>query len=340
MKRRTLLAESLGALLADEPPTEAPGDVSVIRASWRAMATAFEVLLPFGTPIDAAEGAFDLIDEIEDQLSVFRDHTEISQLNARGFHEAVTLSPDVFKLIQDAAYLSRETEGAFDIATGALIKAWGFYHRQGRMPTVTEQAQAHARSGSRFLSLDETRHTVRFLREGVEINLGGIGKGYALDRVGQILCGEWSIRSALVQGGSSSALAIGGLPGDERGWPITLKHPWKPERILGTLKLKNAALGTSAATFQHFDYNGRRLGHLLDPRTGFPAEGVQQVSVVAPTATQADALSTAFYILGPEATARYCHSHPDVGVILLPADADSPLVYNLGHEVFSLLTPA
>ena len=103
--------------------------------------------------------------------------------------------------------------------------------------------------------------------------------------------------------------------------------------------LDGNALGTSAATFQHFEYNGRRLGHLLDPRTGRPAEGVEQASVVAPTAAEADALSTAFFVLGVEPTARFCQTRPDVGVILLPAGQHRPLTFNLTPQAFAPSPP-
>ena len=118
-------------------------------------------------------------------------------------------------------------------------------------------------------------------------------------------------------------------------WPVTIKHPWDLDRRLGTVYLNDGALGTSAATFQHFEYNGRKLGHLLDPRTGWPAEGIEQVSVVATTAAEADALSTAFFVLDVEATARFCQSRPDVGVVILPAGQDSPQTFNLSLTTFS-----
>jgi thiamine biosynthesis lipoprotein len=183
--------------------------------------------------------------------------------------------------------------------------------------------------------LDRDCRTVRFLRQGLEINLGGIGKGYALDRVAEHLVSEFDVDSGLVHGGTSSVRAIGSPPVQPRGWPVALKHPWDANRRLGTVYLDNGGLGTSAATFQHFEYNGRKLGHLLDPRTGWPAEGVDQVSVVAPTAVEADALSTAFFVLGVEQTARFCQTRPDIGVVMLPAGQERPVTFNLTPRVYS-----
>ena len=334
MPPRDVLGPALAALLGDEPPV---ADVAVLRAARRAMATTFEVLLPFGSPLaqPAAEAALDLIDDLEDQLTVFRDHSEVSRVNATAAEQPVEVEQGLFDLIQFAAHVTRQTEGAFDIATGALTRAWGFYRRQGRVPTPAERAEAMSRTGTRFLALDRDRRTVRYLRPGLEINLGGIGKGYALDRAADLLAGEWGASSALLHGGLSSVRAVGTPPGQPRGWPVAIKHPWDEDRRLGTLYLDGRAMGTSAATFQHFEYNGRKLGHLLDPRTGWPAEGVEQVSVVAPTAAEADALSTAFFVLGVEPTARFCRTRPDVGAVLLPTGRDRPLTFNLTPQTFS-----
>lgn len=340
MPPRDLIGPALAARLGDE--TVAPvTDVAVLRASRRAMATNFEVLLPFGSRLaqPAAEAALDLIDVLEDQLTVFRDHSEVSRLNATAADRPVEVAANLFDLIESAAGITRQTHGAFDIATGALTKAWGFYRRQGRVPTPAERAKAMARTGTRFIALDRDRRTVRYLRPGLEINLGGIGKGYALDRAAELMARNWGSSSALLHGGTSSVRAIGTLPGQPRGWPVVLKHPWDENRRLGTVYLVGNALGTSAATFQHFEYNGRKLGHLLDPRTGWPAEGVEQVSVVAPTAAEADALSTAFFVLGVEPTARFCQTRPDVGVVLLPAGHDRPLTFNLRPRTYSSSLP-
>ena len=235
----------------------------------------------------------------------------------------------LFQLLQFAAHLGLSTQGAFDIATGALIKAWGFYQRQGRVPTVAERIEAMNKTGMRHVILDSERRIVRYLRPGLEINLGGIGKGYVLDRVGEMLSNSCGIRSALLHGGSSSVLALGTPPGQPRGWPVALRHPWEVDQNLGIVNLKGQALGTSAATHQYFEYNGRKLGHLLDPRTGWPAEQVQQVSVIAPSAAEADALSTAFFVLGIEAVRRYCETHPTIGAIVVPnGDDPKPIVLN------------
>src|SRR5262249_31717690 len=152
------LVDQLLTELVDDSPCSI-ADVAVLRASRRAMATVFEVMLPFGSPLaqPTAEAALDLIDELEDQLSVFRDNSEVSRLNATAADRPVDVEPRLFNLIELAAHITRQTQGAFDIATGALTKAWGFYKRQGRVPTPTERALAMSQTGTRFVALDRDR---------------------------------------------------------------------------------------------------------------------------------------------------------------------------------------
>src|SRR5262249_9697330 len=145
---------------------------------------------------------------------------------------------------------------------------------------------------------------------------------------------DWQISSAVLHGGTSSVLALGCPPGQPQGWIVSLRHPSDPDRNMGNVQLTNRALGTSAATFQHFEYNGRKLGHLLDPRKGWPAEGLLQVSVVAPSAAEADALSTAFFVMGLEETRRYCQLHPEIGAVVVTLDGVVAMI-NLGIDEFS-----
>jgi thiamine biosynthesis lipoprotein len=328
------LAQSAGQLLGaiDElrPESSAdPGDeVSLLHLSRRAMATNFELILPFGTPESLALGQlyFDEIDRLEAQLTVYRDTSEVSRLNALAFHYPIPVEEGLFELLALAARLTSETRGAFDVTAGALIKAWGFYKGPRRVPPAAERAAVLECVGMHHVELDAERRTVRFLRPGLEINLGSIGKGYALDRAAEKLRREGNLAAGLLHGGQSSVYAIGKQPGDERGWPVALRHPWEPERSLGTIYLSDQALATSAATFQYLEHAGRKLGHILDPRTGWPAEGMASVSVVAPTAAEADALATAFYILGVEAAQDYCEQHPALSAVLLPEDNATPMI--------------
>jgi len=322
------------ALAAAPPPVEE--NVALLRFGRRAMAAQFEVILPFGTPdaLARAEAALDEVHRLEEQLTVYHDHSEVSRLNREAAARPVTVEDRLFALLTLAARLAQETAGAYDITTGALTKAWGFYRRQGRVPAPAELAGAQGRVGMQHVVLDADRRTVYFRRAGLEINLGSIGKGYALDRAADVLR-RAGVGTALLHGGQSSVLGVGTMPGDERGWAVALRHPFERERRLGVVRLRDRALATSGAIYQHLEYNGRRLGHVLDPRTGWPAEGITSASVLAPTAAEADALSTAFFILGVDAARAYCAAHPEIAAVLLPEGADARLtVINLAaHEV-------
>jgi thiamine biosynthesis lipoprotein len=339
------LAQTAGQILGavDElpaPEIAAPEDgVALLNAAHRAMATTFEVQLLYGTAnaMAIAGTAFAEIDRLEQQLTVYRDTSEVSRLNRLAAKTAVPVEARLFDLLTLAARITEETEGAYDITAGALIKAWGFYRGPRRVPSEEERADALTRVGMRHVVLDAQAHTVRYLRAGLEINLGSIGKGYALDRVAERLRGSCRLTTALLHGGHSSVYAIGGGPVDERGWAVGLRHPWDLERRLAVVWLRDRALGTSAATFQHLEYNGRKLGHILDPRVGWPAEEMALASVIAPTAAEADALATAFYVLGVEKARDYCARHPGIGAVLLPqGESARPVVLGLTEEDVSI----
>jgi thiamine biosynthesis lipoprotein len=318
-----------GSLLADVPAQQ---EIALVRVSRRAMATTFEVVLPcgFSEPIPAAEDALDVIENLESQLTVYRDDSEISRLNRRAGDQPVAVEERLYDLLRFSARLSEQTNGAFDVTAGALTKAWGFFRREGRVPTPAERKTALGRVGYRNLLFDDRRRTIRFLHDGLEINLGSIGKGYALDRAGELLQQEWGITAGLLHGGHSSVLAIGSDPRDEHGWAVAISHPWDADRDLAVVRLRNAALATSAATFQHLQHKGRSLGHVLDPRTAWPAEEMASATVIAPTAATADALSTAFFVMGVAAARAYCAAHPEVGAVLLPTgENQQPIRLNL-----------
>ncbi len=324
-----------GMLVLDPfaPAPPPPANLALLRVSRRAMATTFEVAIPYGTPnaLAAAEAALDLIDQLEEQMTVYRDSSEVSRLNETG--RADEMEPQLFALLQRCATLTRDTEGAFDVACGALVKCWGFYKREGRIPTGTELNAAMARTGCRHVILNAETCGVRFSRPGVELNLGAVGKGYALDRAAELIRTEFGIRSALLHGGGSSVRAIGRPPTDFRGWRVSIRHPHDDRRTLGSVYLDDEALGTSADTYQYFEYNGRRYGHVLDPRTGRPVGGTRSASCVAPTAADADAISTAFFVAGPEWTAEYCRTRGHLRAVVL-GEAEAPATHNLRADQY------
>jgi FAD:protein FMN transferase len=284
------------------------------------MGSYFEVLLPAAMPGATALAcrALDLIESLEAQLTVYRDDSEVSELNRSAHLEPRHVERRLFGLLESAVAISQATAGAYDVTSGALSEAWGFVKGPKRVPDEATLALARACTGYQHLQLDPTKLTARFLREGIRINLGSIGKGYAIDRSIEVIRAHSLIDSALVHGGRSSLYALGSPPGEFAGrWEIALRNPFAPEKPLGTLRLRNRGLGTSGSAFQQFEFGGKVYGHIIDPRTGQPACGPASVTVLAPSAATADALSTAFYLLGSQAAATYTAEHPEIGVLIV-----------------------
>jgi thiamine biosynthesis lipoprotein len=185
------------------------------------------------------------------------------------------------------------------------------------VPSDAEIDAARERVGMRLISLDAEQRTVTFRHSGVSVNFNSIGKGYALDRMAELLALN-SVHDYLLHGGKSSVLARGDQPGRYgEGWTIGLRHPLRTSDRLAEFKLQDQALSTSGSGTQFFIRRGRRYGHILDPRTGRPAEGLYSATVIAPTAAEADALSTAFYVVGPDEVESYCASRPEVAALLV-----------------------
>jgi thiamine biosynthesis lipoprotein len=179
--------------------------------------------------------------------------------------------------------------------------------------------------------LDSSRKSVRYRVPGLQINLGSIGKGYALDRVAEFFRNRCDDQPVLLHGGKSSVLGQGCPPG-QQSWLVGLEHPWKPETKLANISLCDRAMATSASTYKHLVHQGKKLGHILDPRTGWPAKGIASATALAPTAAEADALATAFFVMGVEQTEAFCQNHPRFAAILLVEGSSRPQAFNLSPQ--------
>lgn len=301
---------------ADEPGVPVAG--STVRLATRAMACEFCIIMNPGPPkqVMIASDALDMIHVLEDQMSVYRANSELSQLNRRAHAEPVAVEPALFDLLLETKKISRVTAGAFDPTSGPLISLWQRCRQQGRIPRDDEIADCLERTGIGHVGFDKDTQTVRFDRPGVELNLGAIGKGFALDRSAKLLR-QRGLDNWLYHGGHSSILAAGDHNG-QGGWPVGIGNPLFTTDRFGTILLRDAAMSTSGSNIQFFRHEGRRYGHILDPRSGRPAEQFLSVTVVAPTATEAEGLSTAFFVLGVEKTLAYCDNHPNIGALLVP----------------------
>jgi thiamine biosynthesis lipoprotein len=292
----------------------------------RAMACRFEITLPSDdqSDISAANEALSLIDRLEEQMTVFRETSEISHINRNAGISAVEVEAGLFELLLLCEELYQGTDGAFDITTGPLTRCWGFLRREGRIPEPDELEAARSLVGMHNILLDREKMTVRFSHPGIEINLGSIGKGYALDRVNSLMRGR-GVRSALVSGGSSSLITIGNN-GSGADWAVGIRHPILKNTRIARLALSDQAMATSGSAEQYFEKDGKRYGHIIDPRSGVPATGILSVTVIAPSAALADALATAFFIEGRKLAEHYCSTHPEILVLMIEeCTPDRPL---------------
>ena len=285
-----------------------------VRVHRVAMASRFEVMLASDKPVDisAARAALDEADELESLLSGLRDTSEVSGVNRLAAHADVPVSPLLFELLMRSSALHVETAGAFDVTCTPVIRCWEILRREGRLPAPAAIDAACAAVGMMHVHLDPTASSVRFERLGMELNFGAIAKGFALDRMGVVLRASGSAR-ALLSAGRSSVLALGGRG---RGWPVDLR-PRLASRRVGRLWLRNAAVGTSGIGERFVEAEGHRFSHVIDPRTGYPSDGVLGASVVTKDAATADALSTAFLIAGPALARDYCAAHEDTMAVLV-----------------------
>lgn len=299
-----VLAAGLCRQTAAQTYTPAAGQ-SLFSEARPAMGTTFEIYLYAPDAARAAalfEAAFEEIERVEAALSNYRASSELSRINARAGAGPVVTDPEVFALLERALAFSRLSGGAFDITVGRLMKAWGFFRGAGRYPSDEELQRALAETGWRRVRLDARARTVRFLSPGLELDPGGIGKGYALDRVAELLRGA-GVTAALINSGSSSIYALGAPPG-KAGWTVRVPDPLERALTLSTVVLKDSSLSTSGSYEKFFRLGGRVYCHIMDPRTGRPVRGVLQATVIAPLGADSDALSTAVFVLGPARAPR------------------------------------
>jgi len=279
------------------------------RFSHEAMATTYELLIVHEDEryaAQAAVAAFDEVDRLEDELSRFRENSDVTRINNLSARQPLQLGLDTFECLKIAQRIYGETNGAFDITIGTLLKCWRNDDGSPRKPSPKEVNLARMNTGTNLLQLNEAEHTIMLSTGGVQIDLGGIGKGYAVDRVAELLR-DWGIDIALISGGYSSVLALDAPPG-KKGWPLTMTDPVGDKEILTRPSLRHAALSGSGV---------QKGGHIIDPRTTEPVEGRRAAWSSASDAATADALSTAFMIMGLDEIEKYCTEHPDTLAMII-----------------------
>jgi thiamine biosynthesis lipoprotein len=291
------------ALAAQSHP---PAEMLRVEGSVDAMGTAFTIVAygdDRGRLQSAVAQGLEEARRLDQMLSNYKPDSEWSQINREAANGPVHISKEMFDLLAACVEYSRASEGAFDITVGPLMKVWGFYKGSGHLPHRAEVRGALNFLGYKYLLLDAASQTVRFAKPGVELDPGGIGKGYAVDRIAQILKDN-GLQHALVSGGGSSIYAIGAPP-HESGWKLEIKDPRNPAKPIETVLLHDESMSTSGSYEKFFYAEGKLYSHIMDPRTGYPAQGMLSTSVIAPRTLDSEAWTKPYYILGRQWTAQH-----------------------------------
>lgn len=288
-----LLVESAGA-----PQLERSTD---------AMGTTFSVVL-YGSDQaamnQAIDRAFEEAHRLDALLSNYRPASEWSRINREAAAGPVVVSPELFRLLSDCIEYSRESEGTFDLTVGPLMRVWGFFGGDRHVPSTARIREALEVVGYRHLQLNARERSVRFDRAGVEIDPGGVGKGYAVDRMIEVLRTR-GFRNALVAASGSSIFGLGSPAEEPRGWPISIADPWDHRKNVAQVFLKDQSLSTSGSYEKSFRAGGRRYSHIMDPRSGVPAERAVQVTVIAPRTIDSEVWAKPYFIQGSAWTAAH-----------------------------------
>jgi len=267
--------------------------------------------------------ALDEVDRIDNLMSNYRPESALSRINREASKEPVLVEPELFNFIQLCVQYSRESDGAFDITVGPLMKAWGFFRGEGRIPWSFELWNTLRKVGYEHLILNPKERTIQFARSGMELDLGGIAKGYAVDRV-VCLLKEYNIERAFVSAGGSTVYGLGSPPKSD-GWEVNIRDPIDsndPHKRAGVVTLKNRCLSVSGNYEKFFRVRGVTYSHIMDPRTGRPVENMLSVAVLTDTGVDGDALDDVFYVQGVDKSKLYLQKHPGTEVFLYLPGAD------------------
>ena len=287
------------------------------------MATTFTLYLYSKRAARAAEVSsevFEEIDRIEQLLSNYRDSSELSRINRNAAAGPVTTDAEMMDFLEQARHWSQVSDGAFDLTVGRLMKVWGFYRHQGHIPPAAEIESVRAATGWQNVELSLADRTVRFAKPGVELDPGGIGKGFAVDAAVRILRAD-QITAALLSAGSSTLYALGAPP-HRSGWRIVVPGPLPSHATLSTITLRDESLSSADCSQKNFVADGHLYCHIMDPQTMRPVEGRIQVSIADPSATASDALSNVLFVQSPEQSLRTLARYaPQARALIVSGDA-------------------
>ena len=260
----------------------------------------------------ALEAAFQEVERINRLMSHYRPDSEVSQVSRHAGEKEVRVSAETLEVIERALYFSRLSGGAFDITIGPVFRLWNF--REGKIPDGEKLRENLKRVDYRRIRVDRSRSTVYLDDPRMELDLGAIAKGYAVDRAGEVLK-KRGVENFLVNAGGD--LRVAGRKEKEIPWTIGIQHPRLPSDLIVKIQSKNAGIATSGDYEKYFLKDGERYHHILVPSTGLPARECQSVTILAPTAMEADALATTVFVLGPGKGFALIEEMPNVHALIV-----------------------
>lgn len=267
----------------------------------------------------AAKAAFQRIVALENVMSSYRSDSELRRLEVQAGGPPVEVSKPLFAVLQRAQGLARRSGGAFDVTIDPYIELWRTARQTGRLPPDSARQRADSLVGWRNVHLNAKARTVQLAVPGMQLNLGGIAKGYILDQALATLR-KHGISRALIEAGGD--IVVSGAPPSQPGWQVVIPSAG-PRSEKRTVSITNAALSTSGDTQQFVEIDGTRYSHVIDPRTGLGLTNRIMATVIAPSGTTADALATTATILGPQKGQAFAKSHEQVSIYIRRAGESS-----------------
>ena len=262
------------------------------------------------------------VTRIENLISDWRPYTQVSQVNQNAGIKPIKVDKEVFELTERALRLSTLTQGAFDISFAAMDRIWKFDGSMTEMPTAEAIKNSVAKVGYENIILNHADSTIFLTLKGMKIGFGALGEGYATDKCRQIMIAK-GIKAGIVNG--SGDMSVWGKQPNGRPWTIGITNPEHPEDLLAVIPLRGGAIVTSGNYEKFVVFNGKRYSHIINPVTGYPASGLRSVTIMGPSAEEANGLSTSIMVMGRSAGLQLLNSYPELKYILI---ADDGKVYS------------
>jgi thiamine biosynthesis lipoprotein len=320
MRHLLLVCPILAALAATTADAADPPKLRQFAFDRGEMAVPMRIILYAQDEVSAAhaaKGAFDRIRQLNSIFSDYDSQSELCRLSATaGSGRAVPVSEDLWRVLSAAQAVSERSDGAFDVTVGPVVRLWRRARRQRQMPSPERLQAARQLVGFRLVTLEPKTHSVRLARAGMQLDLGGIAKGYAMEEALKVLR-KHGIRRTLVHAGGD--LRLGDPPPDRSGWRVALGPLEVADKPSRYLSLADCAVATSGDAWQFVEIKGRRYSHIVNPQTGLGLTDHSSVTIVAPDGTTADALASAVSVLGPEKGLKLVESTPGVAALIVRA---------------------